>query len=89
MRLRVRVYPAASRTQVGGRYGQEEPPVLMVRVTAPAAGGRANQAMIRMLASALGVPSTNLSIVAGHSAKTKIVDVSGADPGEVERLLNL
>ena len=70
----VRVRPGASRTRVGGGYG--DPPVLVVAVSAPAVDGRANDAVIRALADALGVPSREVEIVRGHAARTKIVTVN-------------
>ena len=69
----VRVRPGASRTRVGGGYG--DPPVLVVAVSAPAVDGRANDAVIRALADALGVPSREVEIVRGHTARTKMVSV--------------
>ena len=72
----VRVRPGASRTRVGGGYG--DPPVLVVAVSAPAVDGRANDAVIRALADALGVPSREVEIVRGHAARTKIVVVNDA-----------
>jgi uncharacterized protein YggU (UPF0235/DUF167 family) len=85
--MTVRVYPGARRTQVGGRYGSDDPPVLVVRVTAPAVEGRANRAVIEALASALQVRRGCVKVVAGASSRTKVVEVVGADPALAERLL--
>lgn len=79
----VRVRPGASRTLVGGGYG--DPPVLVVAVTAPAVDGRANDAVVRALADALGVPPRDVEIVRGHTARTKIVAVNGAPKDLDER----
>ena len=87
MRLTVRVHPGARRTRVGGRFGDGDPPVLVVRVTAPAADGRANQAVVEALAASLHLPRRAVRIVAGASARTKVVDAEGADPALVEVLL--
>jgi uncharacterized protein len=72
----IRVRPGASRTAVGGQYG--EPPALVVRVTARAADGRANAAVVVALAQALGVPRSRIAIVAGRTARSKVVEI--ADP---------
>ena len=63
MRISVRVQPGASRTQVGGRYGTGAPPVLLARVAAPAADGRANRALIEALAAAFGVRRRCVTVV--------------------------
>jgi len=87
MRLTVRVYPGSPSTQVGGRYGTNEPPILIVRVTARAVDGKANLAATRAVASAFGVSPTAAQIVAGTTQRTKILDVTGADPQRLETLL--
>jgi uncharacterized protein (TIGR00251 family) len=87
VKLTVRVHPGASRDQVGGRYGTDEPPTLVVRVAAPATDGRANERLVRVLAEAFGVPRRAVTVVAGVTSRTKLVDVSGADPDVLGRLL--
>ena len=87
MRIVVRVSPGAFATKVGGRYGDAQPPVLVVRVTARAVGGKANAATIRALARALGVPRRDVRIVAGERARTKVVEVGSADSDLVTALL--
>jgi uncharacterized protein len=85
--LTVRVYPGARRDEVGGRYGTEEPPILIVRVTAPATDGRANDRLARVLASALGVTPGAVTLVAGATSRTKVVEVLGADPMRRDHLM--
>lgn len=71
----VRVKPGSSRTRVGGGYG--DPPALVVAVNAPAVDGRANDAVVRALADALGCRPADVEIVSGHTARTKVVRVEG------------
>jgi uncharacterized protein YggU (UPF0235/DUF167 family) len=87
MRIVVRVSPGAPTTKVGSRYGDSEPPVLIVRVTARAVDGKANIATVRALADALGVSHSLVRIVTGERARTKVVEVASADPDCVAVLL--
>ena len=87
MRVAVHVTPRSSITKVGGRYGDTEPPVLVVRVTAPDVDGRANAATVAALADALRLPRRCVRIVSGHRARTKIIDVQGADPDVLAAML--
>lgn len=87
MRVTVRAYPSAKRTSVGGRYGSGEPPVLIVRVTAPAVDGKANEAVRRAVANALGLPPRSVLIVSGDASRTKVLELEGADPRAVEALV--
>jgi uncharacterized protein len=79
VRVTVRVYPAATHCRVGGRYGSSEPPVLVVRVTAPAADGKANQAVLESVAAAFQIPRRNARLVSGRRNRTKIVELQEAD----------
>jgi len=88
MRVNVRVYPAAGRTEVGGRYGTTDPPLLIVRVNAPAVDGRANTAVMEAVANAFSVKQREVSVIAGRSSRTKTLEVTGADPAALALLLD-
>jgi hypothetical protein len=87
MRVNVRIYPSARRTEVGGRYGQADPPVLVVRISAPATDGRANEAVINAVAKAFGVNRSKVSLISGATSRHKVVEVVEADPGVLDQLL--
>ena len=82
-RLRLRVSPGAGRSAVVGRHGDG----WKVRVTAPPEDGRANEAVLRLLADVLSLPRRSLSLVSGHSARDKIVVLDGVGPAQIERRL--
>lgn len=81
--LRVRVVPRAARDEVLGFAGD----VLRVRVTAPPLDGRANVALLRVLAQALGVRGGALRIVVGKASREKRVAVDGLSLAEVRARL--
>ena len=60
---------------------------LVVRVTARAVDGQATQAALAAVADALDVSSSDIRLVTGATSRTKVVDVQGADPQRVERLM--
>ena len=82
-RLRLRVSPGSRQTELVGRHGDR----WKVRVAAPPEGGRANDAVLELLAERLGLPRRALSIVSGHTARDKVVEMSGIDHDESERRL--
>lgn len=61
--------------------------VVVVRVTAPPLGGRANEATRRLLADGLGVPVGNVAIVRGQRSRDKLVHVDGIEPAAVDAAL--
>ena len=83
LRLSIRVTPRAARPGVGGRYGD----ALVVRVAEPAVDGRATEAAMQALRRALGVPRRAVRLVSGATSRTKVVEVDGADPAVLQRLL--
>ncbi len=68
---------------MGGQHGG----ALVVRVSARATGGQATAAALAAVAAAFGVPRTAVTLVAGATSRTKILDVAGADRGVMEQLL--
>ena len=78
----VRVQPRSSRTGVEGVHGD----ALKVRVNAPPVDGAANEAVVEVLAEALGVPRRAVRIVSGDSSRTKVVEVEGVDAAAVHAL---
>jgi uncharacterized protein YggU (UPF0235/DUF167 family) len=58
-----------------------------VRVTAPPENGKANDAVVRLLAEALSLPQGDIAIVSGHGARDKLVTLAGIGPDEIERRL--
>lgn len=73
--VRVRLTPRAHRDELLGWQGD----VLLARVTAPPVEGRANEALRRLIARALGVPPRDVIIAAGLTSRTKLVQVRGVD----------
>ncbi len=73
LHIHVKVVPGASKSELVGAYGER----LKVRVTAPAESGKANKAVLTLLASALGLPPTRLDLVRGSSMPLKTIAVDG------------
>jgi uncharacterized protein (TIGR00251 family) len=77
--LRLRVRPGGRRDEVVGPHGG----ALKVSVTAPPERGKANQAVLRLLADRLGVAVGALEITAGSGSRDKTLKVTGLGPSEV------
>jgi uncharacterized protein (TIGR00251 family) len=71
--LAVKVVPGGSRDAVVGMTGDR----LRVKVAAPPEGGRANRAVLDLLAARLGVPRADLRIVRGETSARKTIAVRG------------
>jgi uncharacterized protein (TIGR00251 family) len=82
-RLRLRVSPGAGRAAVVGRHGDG----WKVRVTAAPERDRANDAVVQLLATVLGVSRDAVTLVSGHSGRDKIVELTGLGPALIERRL--
>ena len=72
-RVTVKVHPRAKRTAVTGRFAD----AYKLDVAAPPAGGKANDECLRFFAELAGVPRASVRIVAGQTARMKVVEVEG------------
>ena len=82
LRFSVRVQPRASRSEIVGLHGD----ALKVRLAAPPVDGAANEALIELLADALGIARSAVRIIAGSTSRGKIVEVDGTNVENVGRL---
>jgi uncharacterized protein (TIGR00251 family) len=82
-RIAVRLTPRAAREELA-IDGEE----LRVRVTAPPVDGRANVALVRLLAKRLRIARGAVRIVSGERSRRKVVEVSGVDGEELLRRLS-
>ena len=81
--LRVKAVPGASRDQIAGPLGDR----LKVRVSAPPEGGKANDAIIRLLSSALGVGRSQIELVSGGARAEKVLRLRGLNIQAVQELI--
>ena len=77
------VRPGSARPGVSGQRGG----ALVVRVGARAVDGKATEAALAAVATAFGVRRRAVTLVAGASSRTKLLEVEGADPATLSRLL--
>ncbi|MBW2618608.1 MAG: YggU family protein [Deltaproteobacteria bacterium] len=81
--LPVLVQPRASRDEIVGIQDGR----LKIRLTAPPVRGRANEALVALLAKRLKVAKSKIIIVAGHKSRRKEMVVEGVSAAEIENLL--
>ena len=81
--FQVRVQPRSRRNEITGLHGD----ALKIRLTAPPVAGKANQALQKFLAKQLGVPSSSVEILTGHTSCQKQVRVAGVSAKDIHALL--
>jgi uncharacterized protein (TIGR00251 family) len=84
-RVEVTVSPGAASSELVGRHGAG----WKARIAAPPERGKANRALEEMLADVLGVRRDRVSVVAGRTARRKVVEVEGLEAPEIVRRLEV
>jgi uncharacterized protein (TIGR00251 family) len=79
----VKVQPRAKQTALAEKLGD----TYKLRLAAPPVDGKANEACIRFFAERFGVAPSAVRIVKGLSSRTKVIEIEGVDPAQVERVL--
>lgn len=82
VRLAVRVQPGARQAGLRGLHGE----AVRVAVAAPAQDGRANEAVVTLVAELCGVPRRAVTIVAGHGSRSKVVEIAAPRQAVIDAL---
>jgi uncharacterized protein (TIGR00251 family) len=81
--LAVRVKPRAARERIAGeRAGR-----LLVEVNAPPVEGRANEAVCKVIARALGVAPGRVAVIGGERGRDKLLKIDGVSFDHASRAL--
>ena len=80
MKLKLKVVPGSSRDSIAGWLDD----ALKIKVKAPPEAGKANAAVINLLAAELGVPAKNITIISGHGNPNKTVEILGLDSQQID-----
>jgi uncharacterized protein YggU (UPF0235/DUF167 family) len=87
-RLAVKLTPGAASDRIDGWDADAEGrPVLKVRVRARPIEGEANEALVRLLAKALGLPRSAVSVQRGGQSRTKSLVIEGLSEDEAKARL--
>jgi uncharacterized protein (TIGR00251 family) len=71
VKIRVKVIPSSKIEEV-----IKQGDMFLVRVKEPAKEGRANRAVIKLLADYFGVPQRQVAISSGFSSRNKVIDIT-------------
>jgi hypothetical protein len=80
VRLKVKVVPGASSSGVAGWLGD----MLKIRVAAPPERGKANAAVLELLARELHLKECALSIVSGSASQKKLIEIQGITMSDIQ-----
>jgi uncharacterized protein (TIGR00251 family) len=82
--LAVKAAPKSSRDAILGVMDTPQGPALKVAVTAAPDRGKANAAVIELIANAFGVPKSAVTVIAGATDRSKLLRVAG-EPAALAR----
>jgi len=77
--LKVRVQPKASKNEVLEFQGD----LLRLRVTAAPEAGKANKAVVALVAATLGIVKGHVNVERGHTSRNKLLSVATLTDAEV------
>jgi uncharacterized protein len=80
-RLNVKVVPGSSRDQIVGWLGD----ALKIKVMAAPEKGKANVAVVELLASKLGISTDDIKVVSGNSVPSKVISITGMDDETIKK----
>ncbi len=83
-RISLRVYPNAARSEVVDFTDG----VWRVRVAAPPVKGKANTELLTFISQILGVGKNSLTILKGHTSRSKVIAIDGLSREEVRQRLS-
>ena len=81
----VKVAPRANKNEIPGFEGG----VLKVRLKAPPIEGKANDALVKFLADALGISRSQIEIVSGQASRRKVVRIRGMSADRIEKVISI
>ncbi len=84
VRVAVQIQPNAKKTEVVGVLDD----ALKIKLAAQPIEGKANEALVKWLASTLGVSRSSVTLTHGQTNKKKLLEVAGVTLEDVGRLLN-
>ena len=82
--LKIKVVPGSSRNYIAGWLGES----LKIRVTAIPEKGKANDAVITLLADTLEIPKQDVTLSSGASSPRKVFKISGLSHSEIKSRLS-
>jgi len=82
--LSIRTQPGSSKNRIIGEYGGR----LKLAVTAAPEKGKANKAVIELLADTLHINESSIQIISGESSRDKRLMIEGLTPEDIKSLLN-
>jgi len=85
--IRISLTPKAGANSIDGIAPGPDGPVLKVRITAVPEKGKANKALIKLLAKQTGVASGRLQVVSGMTSRKKCLMISAGDEDLLSQLV--
>ena len=80
--LTLHIQPGAKKTEFAGLHGD----ALKIRLAAPPIDGKANAALVKLVAGTLGLPNAAVNLKSGHNSRRKVLEISGTTAEEIVRL---